>query len=148
MSGNEDENQSNYSDESDGPEEHVQESLESTTKPKGRPNVITKEYQRTPLHVPGPSFHEEFLDILESVDRADTGTVIGRIRKLHHPSLGEMNKSKVQVCLVISRYLRPRLTLYTGSHFRPPGSHNLRLGRAPTRHYGSRCDPASFCRAQ
>jgi len=110
VSGSEDEDRSNYSDESDGPEEHVQEPLESTMKPKGRPKPTTTLLRTTkelPFTFRCPSSHEEFLDILEGVDQADIGTVIERIRKLHHPSLGEMNKSKLQVCLVVSRYLRP-----------------------------------------
>lgn len=101
----EDENRSSYSVESDGPEEHVQDSLESTRKPKGRPSSLTS-LPRNPKELPFtfrcPSSHEEFLEILEGVDRTDIGTVIERIRKLHHPSLGEENTSKLQVSLTIS----------------------------------------------
>ena len=101
----EDENRSSYSVESDGPEEHIQDSLESTRKPKGGSNSLTslpKNPKELPFTFRCPSSHEEFLEILEGVDRTDIGTVIERIRKLHHPSLGEMNKSKLQVCLAIS----------------------------------------------
>jgi len=124
----------------------IQESLESTTKPKGRRKTITSLLRNTKYS--SRSGCEDFLDILEGVDRANIGTVIERIRILHHPSLGEMDKSKLRVCIVITRYFGPRLTLHTRSHFRPPGSHILYLGRASTRHYSSRCDPVSFCRAQ
>ena len=141
VSGSEDE------DSSDELEEHSQESLESTTKPKGS-ILPPRNPKELPFTFPCPSSHEEFLEILEGVDQADIGTVIERIRKLYHPSLGEKNKSKLQVCLEISRYLRPRLTLHAGLYCRPSGSYHLRLGRAITCPYGSRYDPASFCRTQ
>jgi nucleolar protein 14 len=101
----EDEDQSNSSGESDGPEEHVQEPAESTMKPKGRLDTLTslpRNSKELPFTFRCPSSHEEFLEILEGTDRADIGTVIERIRKLHHPSLGEKNKSKLQVCLPIN----------------------------------------------
>ena len=102
----EDEDLSNYSDESDGPEEHVQEPPGSTRKPEGRSKGLTLlpgNIKELPFTFRCPSSHEEFLEILEGVDRTDIGTVIERIRKLHHPSLGEKNKSKLQVCLASSR---------------------------------------------
>jgi hypothetical protein len=110
----EDEDQPNSSDESDGPEEHVQESAGSTVKPKGRLNTfmsLPTNPKELPFTFQCPSSHEEFLEILEGLDRADIGTVIECIRKLHHPSLGEKHKSKLQVCLPISRYFKLRLIL-------------------------------------
>src|SRR5258708_2185520 len=77
-------------DESDEVEEHEQEPLVSTVKPKGKSKAVTsspEESKGLPFTFPCPSSHEEFLEILEGVDRADIGTVIERIRKLHHPSL-------------------------------------------------------------
>jgi len=44
-----------------------------------------------------PKSHDEFLDILEEVKDGDVPTVVHRIRTLHHPSLAEGNKSKLQV---------------------------------------------------
>lgn len=48
-----------------------------------------------------PESHEEFLDILEDVKDEDVPTVIHRIRTLHHPSLAEANKLKLQVMHLI-----------------------------------------------
>ena len=101
----EDENQSSYSVESVGSEEHIQDFLESTRRPKGGSNSLTplpRDTKELPFTFRCPSSHEEFLEILEGVDRTDIGTVIERIRKLHHPSLGENNKFKLQVCLASS----------------------------------------------
>jgi nucleolar protein 14 len=102
----EDGNQSNYEDESDGSEEQVQTPLESTRKPEGRSKSLTslpKNPKELPFTFPCPSSHDEFLEISEGVDRTDIGTVIDRIRKLHHPSFGEKNKSMLQVYLASSR---------------------------------------------
>lgn len=94
----EDEDESDSSNKSDGEEE----SPESTIKLKGRSKMLASNLKELPFTFPCPSSHEEFLEILEGVDHGDIGTVIERIRKLHHPSLGEKNKSKLQVCLAIS----------------------------------------------
>ena len=102
----EDESRSNSLGESDGPEEHAQGPFESTRKPEGRSSSLTslpRNSKELPFTFRCPSSHEEFLEISEGLDRADIGTVIERIRKLHHPSLGEKNKTKLQVYLASSR---------------------------------------------
>jgi len=48
-----------------------------------------------------PESHEEFLDILEGVKDEDVPTVVHRIRTLHHPSLAEGNKLKLQVMYLV-----------------------------------------------
>ena len=50
-----------------------------------------------PYTFPCPESHEELLDILEDVQDEDVPTVVHRIRTLHHPSLSEDNKAKLQV---------------------------------------------------
>lgn len=45
-----------------------------------------------------PSTHDEFLEIIEDVEEEDIPTVVKRIRTLHHPSLAQDNKLKLQVC--------------------------------------------------
>lgn len=62
---------------------------------------ITKKSQRKQTELPFtftcPSSHDEFLDIVEDVDDSLIGTVVERIRKLHHPSLHAENKFRLQV---------------------------------------------------
>ena len=50
-----------------------------------------------PYTFPCPRSHEEFLGILEGVGDDDVPTVVHRIRTLHHHSLAEDNKLKLQV---------------------------------------------------
>lgn len=50
-----------------------------------------------PYTFPCPTSHEEFLGILGDVKDEDMPTVVHRIRALHHPSLAEDNKLKLQV---------------------------------------------------
>ncbi|TFK94236.1 Nop14-like protein [Polyporus arcularius HHB13444] len=67
--------------------------------------VETKRARRTksapaakelPYTFPCPETHDEFLEIIEDVDEKDVSTVLKRIRTLHHPSLAEDNKFKLQ----------------------------------------------------
>ena len=44
-----------------------------------------------------PDSHDDFLKIVADIDDADVPTVVKRIRALHHPSLAEDNKFKLQV---------------------------------------------------
>ena len=100
-----DEDGSDSSDESSGGEEHIEESLKSTAKSKERSKTLRSlpgNSKELPFTFPCPSSHEEFLEILEGVDQADIGTVVERIRKLHHPILGEKNQFRLQVCLPIT----------------------------------------------
>lgn len=50
-----------------------------------------------PYTFPCPSTHDEFLDIIETIDAEDVPTVVQRIRVIYHASLGEENKFKLQV---------------------------------------------------
>ncbi|EKM59895.1 uncharacterized protein PHACADRAFT_86191 [Phanerochaete carnosa HHB-10118-sp] len=43
-----------------------------------------------------PETHDEFLEIVENIDDSDIPTVVKRMRTLHHPSLAEDNKFKLQ----------------------------------------------------
>jgi nucleolar protein 14 len=150
-SGSEDEDNDEDGSSSDESGEVEERSQESTTKPKGRLMTLTSS-PRNPNELPFafqcPSSHEEFLEILNGVDRADIGTVIERIRKLHHPSLGENNKFKLQVCPAVDQYLKSQLTQEVGFHLCPSRPHNIRLKRAATRTCSSRCYPTPLCRAQ
>ncbi|KAI0751061.1 nucleolar protein 14 [Daedaleopsis nitida] len=49
-----------------------------------------------PYTFPCPATHDEFLEIVDDVDDKDIPTVLKRIRTLHHPSLAEDNKFKLQ----------------------------------------------------
>lgn len=50
-----------------------------------------------PFTFPCPSNHEEFLEIVENIEDSDIPIVVQRIRTLHHPSLAQDNKLKLQV---------------------------------------------------
>ena len=56
--------------------------------------IVEKEL---PYTFPCPGSHEEFLDILKGIKDDDIPTVVHRVRTLHHPSLAEDNKLKLQV---------------------------------------------------
>lgn len=73
---------------------------ELVPKRKGRTAKSSAE-KELPYTFPCPKSHEEFLDILEGVKDEDVPTVVHRIRTLHHPSLAEDNKSKLQVVHLI-----------------------------------------------
>lgn len=62
-----------------------------------------------PYTFPCPGSHDEFLDILEDIKDEDVPTVVHRIRTLHHPSLAEDNKLKLQVVCLVPCFL-PLLT--------------------------------------
>lgn len=53
-----------------------------------------KESQKLPSTVRCPSSHQEFVRILEGVDRTDIKTVTERIKKLQYPGLDEENRTK------------------------------------------------------
>lgn len=55
-----------------------------------------------PYKFPCPESQEEFLDILEGIKDGDVPTVVHRIRTLHHPSLAEDNKLKLQVMYLVT----------------------------------------------
>ncbi|PCH40939.1 Nop14-like protein [Wolfiporia cocos MD-104 SS10] len=101
-------------------EEGESEALVETSKrrPGKSQSAPSKEL---PFTFPCPSSHDEFLDIVEDVDDKDVPVVIERIRKLHHPSLAEDNKFKLQGLagvlidhiLYITSPPTPRLSLLT-----------------------------------
>lgn len=74
------------------------------TKKKGKETSKRKKGE-LPFTFPCPATHEEFLDILEGIDDSMVGTVLERIRKLHHPSLHVDNKYKLQVRLLLKNSL-------------------------------------------
>ncbi|EPQ58971.1 Nop14-like protein [Gloeophyllum trabeum ATCC 11539] len=63
----------------------------SNTKGKSKPGS-----KELPYTFPAPQTHEDFLEIIEDVAEEDVPTVVQRIRTLHHPSLAEDNKFKLQ----------------------------------------------------
>lgn len=72
-----------------------------------------------PFTFPCPHSHDEFLDILEDVDDSLVGVVVERIRKLHHPSLGEENKFKLQVRFFSFNHI-PMFDSFAAFNSRPP----------------------------
>ena len=74
--------------------------VELVPKRKGRAGKLSAE-KELPYTFSCPESHEEFLDILEDVKDEDVSTVVHRIRTLHHPSLAEGNKLKLQVIHLI-----------------------------------------------
>ncbi|KAF8305377.1 Nop14-like protein [Clavulina sp. PMI_390] len=72
------------------------------TKDKGKGKATTRKKGDIPFTFPAPSSHEEFLDIIDGFDPSDIPTVIQRIRTIHHASLAEDNKFKLQkLCEVL-----------------------------------------------
>ena len=68
------------------------------SQPKSRkPPPPTAAAKELPYTFPCPETHDEFLEIVEGVDDKDIPTVVKRIRAIHHPSLAEGNKFKLQV---------------------------------------------------
>lgn len=67
--------------------------IKSTKTRNAKSNKATQEL---PFTFSCPSSHEEFLDIVGNVEDKDVPTVVQRIRTLHHPSLAQDNKFKLQ----------------------------------------------------
>ena len=61
---------------------------------KGKAKVAP--VKEIPFTFPCPTSIEEFEDILEDLDDSALATVVQRIRAVHHPSLAEGNKEKLQ----------------------------------------------------
>ena len=76
--------------------EEFENNLACTPKRKARdrPKVPKKEL---PYTFPCPSSIEDFENILEGLEDSALSTVVQRIRSLHHPSLAQGNKEKLQV---------------------------------------------------
>ncbi|THG95876.1 hypothetical protein EW026_g5859 [Hermanssonia centrifuga] len=78
-------------------EEGESEELVKTKKPKPKSKSITSGTEKElPFTFPCPSSHEEFMEIVEDIDDVEIPTVVKRIRTLHHPSLAQDNKFKLQ----------------------------------------------------
>lgn len=58
--------------------------------------VPSGQRKELPFTFPCPEDYEQFLDIIEGLDVPEVETVVKRIRTLHHPSLGEGNKERLQ----------------------------------------------------
>lgn len=82
-----------------GPAEESDDT-ELVPKRKGR-TAESNADKELPYTFPCPESHQEFLDILAGVEDQDVPTVVHRIRTLHHPSLAEDNKSKLQVMYIV-----------------------------------------------
>lgn len=80
-------------DEDDGEHEEL---VKSDVKVSGK--KLPSTLRELPFTFPCPTTHDEFLEIVASVNDSDIPTVVKRIRTLHHPSLAEDNKLKLQVC--------------------------------------------------
>ena len=75
---------------------------EALVKPsRKRPAKRSATVKELPYTFPCPETHEEFLEIIEDIDDNDVPMVLKRIRTLHHPSLAEENKFKLQVRLIL-----------------------------------------------
>ncbi|RPD66900.1 Nop14-like protein [Lentinus tigrinus ALCF2SS1-7] len=84
---------SEESGEEDG-EEGESEALVDTK--RTRRKKLASVAKELPYTFPCPETHDEFLEIIEDIDEKDIPTVVRRIRTLHHPSLAEENKFKLQ----------------------------------------------------
>ncbi|KAI0921150.1 hypothetical protein AcV5_001156 [Taiwanofungus camphoratus] len=95
-------------DEMDSNPELVSDDSDSGQREEGKPEALfsgskKKSMQESsargkelPFTFPCPSTHDEFLEILENINDKDVPIVVQRIRTLHHPSLAEDNKIKLQ----------------------------------------------------
>lgn len=90
-----DEGMISESEAEDAGEEGEEEALVSIAKKAKKKSSATKK-KELPYTFPCPTTHDEFLDIIEDVDDSDLPTVVKRIRAVHHPSLAEDNKFKLQ----------------------------------------------------
>ena len=88
------ESASDDSGEEEGEQGDAEVLVHTLRKRRAKPSSKTKEL---PYTFPCPETHDEFLDIVEDVDDEDVPVVLKRIRTLHHPSLAEDNKFKLQV---------------------------------------------------
>lgn len=93
------------SGEEDGEAGESEALVQSSRKRRTKSKPIRKEL---PYTFPCPETHDEFLEIVEDVDEADIPTIVKRIRTLHHASLAEDNKFKLQVS-ISAWYLRDML---------------------------------------
>ncbi|KAI0677280.1 Nop14-like protein [Trametes maxima] len=81
------------SGEEDGEEGESEALVQSSRKHRSKAKGVAKEL---PYTFPCPETHDEFLEIVEDMIDQDIPTVVKRIRALHHPSLADDNKFKLQ----------------------------------------------------
>ncbi len=81
----------------DAGEEGESEALVKPSKNRPKKTKTAQGKKELPYTFPCPETHDEFLEIIEDIDDADVPTVVKRIRTLHHPSLAQDNKYKLQV---------------------------------------------------
>lgn len=65
-------------------------------KGKGKAKASKPAVKEIPFTFPCPATVDEFEDVLEGLDDSALPTVVQRIRALHHPSLAQGNKEKLQ----------------------------------------------------
>ncbi|KAI0797123.1 nucleolar protein 14 [Abortiporus biennis] len=82
-------------DEAEGEEGDAEALVPSKKASKGKKKT-TSSTSELPFTFPCPESHDEFLEIIQNVSDSDVPTVVKRIRTLHHPSLAEDNKYKLQ----------------------------------------------------
>ena len=92
-------------DEAEGEEGETEALVSSSHKTSSKKKRVSTS-QELPFTFPCPETHDEFLEIVENIRDEDVPTVVKRIRTLHHPSLAEDNKFKLQVYFTILIYHR------------------------------------------
>ncbi|TXT06079.1 hypothetical protein VHUM_03552 [Vanrija humicola] len=80
-------------DESAASDDEDDTPLAPKTKNKGKGKAVATEI---PFTFPCPSTVEDFIDIVQELPDSALPTVVQRIRALHHPSLAQGNKEKLQ----------------------------------------------------
>lgn len=94
---------SDEDDDDEDDDEEPEELIKSSEKQSSKKQTSSAA-EELPFTFPCPSSHDEFLDIVENFSDDDVPTVVKRIRALHHPSLAEDNKFKLQVCTDVIKY--------------------------------------------
>ncbi|KAK6185807.1 hypothetical protein SNE40_007956 [Patella caerulea] len=64
--------------------------------PKETKEIIEKAKKELPYTFPAPTSYDDWLNLIQGLNTTDQVTVVERILKLYHPSLGEGNKQKLQ----------------------------------------------------
>lgn len=90
---------SDNSEDDDSGSEAEAEAIAPSRSAKSKGKAPQRKKGELPFTFPAPSSHEEFLEVIDGLDPSVVPTVIQRIRTIHHPSLAEDNKFKLQVCL-------------------------------------------------
>ena len=88
-------NEMSVVEEADG---EAEEPIARKGKRKAFPSPQVNRVKEIPYTFRCPSNIEEFEEILEDLEGSASPTVVQRIRAMHHPSLAQGNKEKLQVC--------------------------------------------------